>query len=67
MIQDAIFIPSDTGHAKADRPQKNEAKTRKNQRLKLNKKCDNLHFDINFIALIDMDYELIMSFKTITT
>ncbi len=44
MIQDAIFIPSDTGHAKADRPPENEAKTRKNQRLKLNKKCGNLHF-----------------------
>lgn len=67
MIQDTIFIPSDTGHAKVDRPLENEAKTRKNQRLKLNKKCDNLYFDINFIALIDMDYELIMSFKTITT
>jgi len=29
MIQDTIFIPSDTGYAKADRPQENEAKTRK--------------------------------------
>ena len=67
MIQDAIFIHSDPGHAKTDKPQENEAKTRKNQRLKLNKKCGNSHFDINFIALIDMDYELIMSFKTITT
>jgi IS5 family transposase len=44
MIQEAIFIHSDPGHAKADRSQENEAKIRKNQRLKLNKKCGNLHF-----------------------
>jgi transposase, IS5 family len=28
MIQDATFIHSDSGHAKADKPRGNEAKTR---------------------------------------
>jgi IS5 family transposase len=62
-----IFIPSDPGHVKADGPQENESKARKNQRLKLNKKCGYLHVGYKPHSINNRNYELIMSFKTITT
>ena len=49
MIQDATFIHSDLGHAKADKP-KNEAKTRRSRDETWTKKGGKSTLDINFIA-----------------
>ena len=50
MIQDATFIHSDPGYAKADKPQENEAKTRRSREETWIKKIINHTLDINFIT-----------------
>jgi IS5 family transposase len=50
MIQDATFINSDPGYAKADKPRGDEAKTRKSKDGTGKKKKASLTLDINSIA-----------------
>jgi len=63
MIQDVTFIHSDSGHAKADKPRENEAKT-KRRRLNMDKKGGKSHFGYKLHSIIDRDYELIRILKT---
>ena len=64
MIQDAVFIHSDPGHAKANKPQENEAKTRRSKDGIWTKKGGKSHFGYKLHSIIDRDYELIRRFKT---
>ena len=66
MIQDATFIHSDPGHAKADKPRGDEAKTRRSRDGTWTKKGDKSHFGYKLHNIIDRDYELIRRFKTTT-
>ncbi len=66
MIQDAIFIHSDPGHAKADKPRGDEAKTRRSRDGTWTKKGGKSHFVYKRHNIIDRDYELIRRFKTTT-
>ena len=66
MIQDATFIHSDPGHAKADKPRGDEAKTRRSRDGTWTKKGGKSHFGYKFHNIIDRDYELIRRFKTTT-
>jgi IS5 family transposase len=64
MIQDATFIYLDPGHAKADKPNENEAKTRRSKDGTWTKKGSKSHFGYKLHGIIDRDYELIRRFKT---
>jgi len=66
MIQDATFIHSDPGHAKADKPRGDEAKTRRSRDGTWTKKGDKSHFGYKLHNIIDRNYELIRRFKTTT-
>lgn len=66
MIQDATFIHSDPGHAKADKPRGDEAKTRRSSDGTWTKKGSKSHFGYKLHSIIDRDYELIRRFKTTT-
>ena len=66
MIQDATFIHSDSGYAKADKPRENEGKTRRNIDGNWTKKSGESHFGYKLHSIIDRDYELIRRFKTTT-
>lgn len=66
MIQDATFIHSNPGHAKADKPRGNEAKTRRSRDGTWTKKGNKSHFGYKFHSIIDRDYELIRRFETTT-
>ena len=66
MIQDATFIHSDPGHAKADKPRGDEAKTRRSRDGTWTKKGGKSHFGYKLPNIIDRDYELIRRFKTTT-
>lgn len=66
MIQDSTFIHSDPGHAKADKPRRNEAKTRRSGDGTWTKKGNQSHFGYKLHSIIDRDYELIRRFKTTT-
>jgi hypothetical protein len=50
LIQDATFIHSDPGHAKADKPRENEAKKREAETEQGQKRVASHILDINFIA-----------------
>ncbi len=66
MIQDATFIHSNPGHAKADEPRGKEAKTRRSKDGTWTKKGDKSFFGYKLHTIIDKDYELIRRFKTTT-
>jgi IS5 family transposase len=66
MIQDATFIHSDPGHAKADKPRGDEAKTRRSNDGTWAKKGGKSHFGYKLHSIIDREYELIRRFKTTT-
>ena len=66
MIQDATFIHSDPGHAKADKPRGDEAKTRKSRDGTWTKKGGESHFGYKLHNIIDRNYQLISRFKTTT-
>jgi Transposase and inactivated derivatives, IS5 family len=66
MIQYATFIHSDPGHAKADKPRGQEAKTRRSRDGTWTKKGSKSHFGYKLHSIIDRDYELIRRFKTTT-
>ncbi|ADI74109.1 transposase IS4 family protein [Methanohalobium evestigatum Z-7303] len=66
MIQDATFIHSDPGHAGADKPRGNEAKTRRSKDGTWAKKSGKSHFGYKLHTIIDTDYQLIRRFETTT-
>lgn len=66
MIQDATFIHSNPGHAKADEPRGKEAKTRRSKDGTWTKKGGKSFFGYKLHTIIDKDYELIRRFKTTT-
>ena len=66
MIQDATFIHSTPGHAKADEPRGKEAKTRRSKDGTWTKKGGIPFFGYKLHTIIDKDYELIRRFKTTT-
>lgn len=66
MIQDATFIHSDPGHAKADVPRGKDAKTRRSKDGTWTKKNGKSHFGYKLHTIIDKDYELIRRFETTT-
>src|SRR5512136_2158069 len=66
VIQDATFITSDPGHAKADKPRGDEAKTRRSKDGTWTKKGGKSHFGYKLHSIIDREYELIRRFKTTT-
>ena len=66
MIQDATFIQSDPGHAKADTPRGDEAKTRRSKDGTWSKKGGKSYFGYKMHTIIDSDFELIRRIKTTT-
>jgi len=66
IIQDATFIHSDPGHAKANKPRGNEAKTRRSKDGTWTKEGGKSHFGYKLHSIIYRDYELIRRFKTTT-
>lgn len=66
MIQDATFIQSDPGHAKADTPRDDEAKTRRSKDGTWSKKGSKSYFGYKLHTIIDVDFELIRRIKTTT-
>jgi IS5 family transposase len=66
MIQDATFIQSNPGHAKADTPRGNDAKTRRSKDGTWAKKGGKSHFGYKLHTIIDKDFELIRRFETTT-
>ena len=56
MIQDATFIHSDSGHAKADKPRGDEAITRRSRDGPWTKKGDKSHFGYKLHNIIDRNY-----------
>ncbi|RZB29497.1 MAG: transposase [Candidatus Argoarchaeum ethanivorans] len=66
MIQDATFIQSDPGHAKADTPRGDEAKTRRSKDGTWSKKSGKSYYGYKLHTIIDADYQLIRRIKTTT-
>ncbi|WP_407354946.1 IS5 family transposase [Methanolobus sp. WCC5] len=66
MIQDATFIHSNPGHAKADEPRGKDAKTTRSKDGTWAKKGGKSHFGYKLHTIIDKDYELIRRFETTT-
>jgi IS5 family transposase len=66
VIQDATFITSDPGHAKADKPRGDEAKTRRSKDGTWTKKNSKSYFGYKLHTKSDIDYSLIRDIKTTT-
>ncbi len=66
VIQDATFITSDPGHAKADKPRDNEAKTRRSKDGTWTKKNSKSYFGYKLHSKEDIDYGLIRAIETTT-
>lgn len=66
LVQDAIFIHSGPGHAKADKPRESEARTRKSRDGTRLKNSENSHSGYKPHSIIDRNYELNRRFKTTT-
>ena len=66
MIQDATFIHSEPGHAKADTPRGDEAKTRRSKDGTWTKKGNESHFGYKLHTIMDTDYQLLRRIKTTT-
>lgn len=66
VIQDATFITSDPGHASADKPRVNEAKTRRNKDGTWVKKNSKSHFGFKLQSKIDIDNGLIREIEVTT-
>jgi IS5 family transposase len=67
MIQDATFIHSSPGHAKADKPRGKDAKTTRSKDGTWAKKGGKSHFGYKLHTIIDKEYELIRRFETTTS
>ena len=66
VIQDATFITSDPGHAKAGKPRGDEAKTRRSKDGTWTKKGKKSYFGHKLHTKADMDYGLIREIETTT-
>ncbi len=66
VIQDATFITSDPGHAKADKPRGDEAKTRRSKDGTWTKKNSKSYFGYKLHSKEDIDYGLIRDIETTT-
>lgn len=66
VIQDASFITSDPGHAKADKPRGDDAKTRRSKDGTWVKKGNKSYFGFKLHSKMDMDFGLIREFHTTT-
>lgn len=65
-IQDASFITSDPGHAPADKPRKDDAKTRRSRDGSWAKKGSVSRFGYKLHSLIDKEYQFVRRFDTST-
>jgi IS5 family transposase len=66
VIQDATFITSDAGHAKADKPRGDEAKTRRSRDGTWTKKNSKSYFGYKLHSKSDVDYGLVRDIETTT-
>ncbi len=66
VIQDATFITADPGHAKADKPRGDEAKTRRSKDGTWTKKNSKSYFGYKLHSKSDIDYGLIRDIETTT-
>ena len=66
MIQDATFIQSDPGHARADKTRGDEAKTRRSKDGTWSKKGGKSYYGYKLHTIIDVDFQLIRRIKTTT-
>lgn len=66
VIQDATFITADPGHAKADKPRGDEAKTRRSKDGTWTKKNSRSYFGYKFHSKSDVEYGLIRDIETTT-
>jgi IS5 family transposase len=66
VIQDASFITADPGHAPADKPRGDQAKTRRSQDGSWGKKGVKSNFGFKLHSLIDTNHQLIRRFDTTT-
>ena len=66
VIQDATFITADPGHASADTPRGDEAKTRRNKEGTWTKKGTKSYFGFKLHTKEDCDFGLIRSLQTTT-
>lgn len=64
VIQDASFITTDPGHAPADTPSGDQAKTRRSRDGRWGKKGVKSEFGFKLHSLIDTDHQLICRFDT---
>lgn len=66
VIQDATFITADPGHAAADKPRGNEARTRRSRDGTWAKKGSKSYFGYKHHVLIDKEHQLIRRVETTT-
>lgn len=66
VIQDATFITCDAGHAKADKPRGNEAKTRRSRDGTWTKKYSKSYFGYKLHSKSDIDYGLVRDIEITT-
>lgn len=66
VIQDATFITADPGHAKADKPRGDEAKTKRSKDGTWTKKNSKSYFGYKFHSKSDVDYGLIRDIEITT-
>ena len=66
VIQDATFITADPGHASADTPRGDEAKTRRNKEGTWTKKGNKSYFGFKLHTKEDRDFGLIRAIQTTT-
>jgi IS5 family transposase len=66
VIQDATFITADSGHASADTPRLDEAKTRRNKEGTWTKKGTKSYFGLKLHTKEDCDFGLIRSLQITT-
>jgi len=64
VMQDATFITADPGHAKADKPRGEQAKTRRNKEAAWTKKLNKSYFGYKLHSKVDRDYGLIRDIRT---
>ena len=64
VVQDATFITSDPGHAKADQPRGEEARTRRSRDGSWTKKGSRSYYGFKLHAKMDVDYGLIRDLET---
>jgi len=65
-IQDATFITADPGHASADKPRGDEAKTRRSSDGTWTKKGSKTSFGYNLHSKVDREFGLIRDLETTT-